>query len=169
MSNRVDIHNMAISAKNAPPTYRSQTCLQGTANQKKTGLKANEIKQLVFDRGWSEELHQSPIKDKYRGMQPTRFKLLLKFWLPVTPGFLFCQHIQIKFGHIYSLFFPINPSIFCHLSNSGLQVGGWSLSKLPQGERKGTPWTSHQSVTETDNHSHWWPISGSPNPTTCML
>lgn len=127
MSNWVDNRNMAISAKNAPPTYHSQTfCLQGTANQKKTGLKA-EIKQLVFDRGWTEELHQSPIKDKYRGVQPTRFK-------PSSDSriFILSTHPdEIRFrSHLFS-FWLSNKVFFPHQSIHLLSfiqfraAGGW--------------------------------------------
>ena len=64
--------------------------------------------------------------------------------------------------------YPINPSV-------GLR-GGWSLSQRSSGERRGTPWTGRQSITETNetnnhtrSHSLLRTILESPISLTCMF
>ena len=51
---------------------------------------------------------------------------------------------------------PIHPSIyFLYLLNPSIgSRGGWSQSQQSLGERQGTPWTGHQSITGPHNHTH---------------
>ena len=51
-----------------------------------------------------------------------------------------CTHDEYSIFHpsIHFLY-PLNPSVGSR--------GGWSLSQRSSGERRGTPWTGHQSIT----------------------